>query len=598
MKALTTTGMTPLEQKTWVVDNVLNTLTTDMDLTAERAYFLYTQLLTAADDINEYNSMMDDMTSIEEVLRSGMHLTQDELAALLNYYRLLKKVLDGDIVSMDELTNATTSATAVLEKTTIALNAQTEAIQRDSDAIDELNDKIATYQQLQADIKSQQESGQESIRSWQMYNMSTQEKYNYSRGEFIGTMTALQGDGMTPEERIALWQKAYVQLQEVTQANIDWANEYFDTLRDKELELYNARMDAYNTELEAIQANIDAAEQELELAKDTLETRRQEKAEFGTNLTDIIQDMRLSAMTPIDRFNTLRNQILMTSMSGLGALGPEERLEEIQKVLANWQELQQLAVSIYGEGAGEAIAATEEVITNIEKLRTEGTDAYDKLIALSEIQIADLNMQIGILKGEEESVLKDIYDETTRHNLEVERIEEERTAAIAAIVQTAINILGTLDIIGDGLSTLAGSEITRLQNEIETLKGPWYTEDAEGNITWHRPPPEGWTEGDELPTQYPFGEYPVGGVVPRSGVYSMEQGEVVLPVTGANPTGVNMGSGEVTVVVLPMYYKHVDKATIEKYVREDVIPALEKESKVRGKPFLYDRAIKKTYKVA
>jgi hypothetical protein len=74
--------------------------------------------------------------------------------------------------------------------------------------------------------------------------------------------------------------------------------------------------------------------------------------------------------------------------------------------------------------------------------------------------------------------------------------------------------------------------------------------------------------------------------VPQNMLAYLEKGERV---TSAKDNAAGNGSNKVEVVVLPMYYKDVDQGTIDRYVSEDIIPSLKKQSRVSK--VVYDSGI-------
>jgi hypothetical protein len=90
--------------------------------------------------------------------------------------------------------------------------------------------------------------------------------------------------------------------------------------------------------------------------------------------------------------------------------------------------------------------------------------------------------------------------------------------------------------------------------------------------------------------------FQVGGRVIKSGLARVEAGELIQPVTGARPLDLNNASEEVKVYVLPMFYRNVNQETIDRYVKEDVIPVITRESGLRGKKIIFDSGIKNKYR--
>ncbi|RLC65534.1 MAG: phage tail tape measure protein [Chloroflexi bacterium] len=583
--------MTDLVVGTNELAEAFKTLVETTDLSDKNLLDLYVNLQDLVKEQQDYNQMIQDMTDIQNILLSGMDLTGEQLHALVAYYQALQDAINGNIEDWDEFFEIQDEGKEVLDEIIHKVDRlKQEAAELQQEAA-ELNEQLkGLYENLEA-IGQVQERVRADIFTVSTYGETPGQRYARVRAEWRAAGQAWEGvaGAGTYEEQISALETLRQATMNWFQAQIDWTNYHYDQLIEAENERHSQVMANYEKELKAIQQNRAELERRLTAQQQVVRNLDIARRELLSDINGLVTSMRLAALTPEERFSELRRQIISRA-AAIPSLKPKEQVAAIQNLLSDYQTLQRLALQLYGEGSEEALAATEEIIEGILELRDQSDKAYQSLISSAQSQVALLQMQIDMLRGQEDSILRDMREENQKYQETITKLNEERNTALNAIKRDAIEQLKSIDKELEKLKGAIESDIGTVESKLEEIKIELQSinENIESLLAGINTTPE---------TTTPEGEFQTGGRVPKSGSYRLEEGEVVLPITGSKPLGV---PEETTyqVVVLPMFYRDIDKSTIEKYVKEDVIPVIEKESRRRGKPFIYDRALKKSYRGA
>jgi hypothetical protein len=547
-----------------------------------------------------------------------MNLTGEELVNLVNYYRLIQEELEGTLEDQDSLTDAQEAAADVIDRIVEANEFWTQSLNDVNSELERQENNLSRIIQLQSSLASD-------LFAVTTYGMTRQELFGIARGEFQSareTWNQAWYGGGTTAERISALQTLESSIMNMRQAGLDYIQEASQEALDAENKKHNAIMSGLQEEYDKASDVYRKKVSLLDKEQKKLSQYILERATFGETIDSMMRSMTLSVMSPVDRFNYLRN-IITGSMSVLSGLSGEDKLSAIEQLMEDWKSLQKLALQIYGEGSDEAIAVTKEVVEGLGSVKQSGLDYYDKTIALQKDTINLVQAQVDMAKGDMESVWSEMQEEILRHNKAIEDIQEETKNQIRNLNAT---ISSMLEKIGDTYEFLYNqitediSEAKKQRTMIEFgFKYGWPIDMSIEQMIqsiyeffrMSKDELREWAQKKDVPFDE-FREdiiklsellglsvpetFQVGGRVIKSGLARVEAGELIQPVTGARPLDLNNASEEVKVYVLPMFYRNVNQETIDRYVKEDVIPVITRESGLRGKKIIFDSGIKNKYR--
>ena len=146
LHALVAVGLTPLENSALIISKLLTPLLDDIAIGTDQFFEMYQIINMNTKALSGYQIAADRMTTIQAILTSGVELTNEQLVDLVTYYRLLKDLLEGNIVSVDDLNAAWEEARGTFEDLAGTITDVTQALGAWQSMVTSIQAQILGYQ--------------------------------------------------------------------------------------------------------------------------------------------------------------------------------------------------------------------------------------------------------------------------------------------------------------------------------------------------------------------------------------------------------------------------------------------------------------------